>query len=168
MFLVRVVNTWGIILILSNYLNKFGLWYQIKYVCKNFASSCFERFFKAVNSKEQKLIAKRRGGYMMDNLELIGIDYLWRVVLYSPDEVSEKAILLLKDIYTNLGPRLQSNQVEIHEDFLQDCMDRLKASFDTISVLEKVRANLVEYSLGPFLTLFNLVSECVNLKKKRF
>lgn len=104
----------------------------------------------------------------MDNLELIGIDYLWRVVLYSPDEVSEKAILLLKDIYTNLGPRLQSNQVEIHEDFLQDCMDRLKASFDTISVLEKVRANLVEYSLGPFLTLFHLVSECVNLKKKRF
>ena len=41
--------------------------------------SCFERFFKAVNSKESKLIAKRRGGYMMDDLELIGLDYLWRV-----------------------------------------------------------------------------------------
>lgn len=73
--------------------------------------SCFERFFKAVNSKEGKLIAKRRGGYMMDDLELIGLEYLWRVVLYSPDDVAEKAILLLKDIYTNLGPRLQSNQV---------------------------------------------------------
>ena len=48
---------------------------------------------------------------MMDDLELIGLEYLWRVVLYSPDEVAEKAILLLKDIYTNLGPRLQSNQV---------------------------------------------------------
>ena len=64
-----------------------------------------------MNSKEGKLIAKRRGGYMMDDLELIGLEYLWRVVLYSPDEVAEKAILLLKDIYTNLGPRLQSNQV---------------------------------------------------------
>ncbi len=28
-------------------------------------------------------------------------------------------------------------QVEIHEDFLQYCMDRLKASYDTISILEK-------------------------------
>ena len=76
-----------------------------------FFFSCFERFFKAVNSKEGKLLAKRRGGYMMDDLELIGLEYLWRVVLYSPEEVAEKAILLLKDIYTNLGPKLQSNQV---------------------------------------------------------
>ncbi len=73
----------------------------------------------------------------MDDLELIGLDYMWRVVLFSPEEVAEKAIYLLKDIYTNLGPRLQSNQVDIHMDFLQYCKDRLKASFDTISVLEK-------------------------------
>ncbi|CAH1782281.1 unnamed protein product [Owenia fusiformis] len=99
--------------------------------------NCFERFFKTVNSKEGNITAKRRGGYMMDNVELIGLEYLWRVVLYSPDEVAEKAIYLLKDIYTNLGPRLQSNQVEIHEDFLQDCVDRLKASYDTITILEK-------------------------------
>ena len=59
--------------------------------------------------------------------------------MFSPEEVAEKAITLLKDIYTNLGPHLQSNQVEIHEDFLQYCTDRLKASFDTISVLEKDR-----------------------------
>lgn len=54
----------------------------------------------------------------MDDLELIGLEYLWRVVLYSPDEVAEKAILLLKDIYTNLGPRLQSNQVFEARDLL--------------------------------------------------
>lgn len=39
---------------------------------------CFERFFKAVNCREGKLVAKRRV-YMMDDLELIGLDYLWRV-----------------------------------------------------------------------------------------
>ncbi|XP_067668544.1 ubiquitin carboxyl-terminal hydrolase 9X-like [Haliotis asinina] len=99
--------------------------------------NCFERFFKQVNLKENKLIAKRRGGHMMDDLELIGLDYMWRVVLWSPDEVAEKAIALLKDIFTNLGPRLQQNQIEIHEDFIQSCVDRLKASFDTVSVLEK-------------------------------
>lgn len=41
---------------------------------------CFERFFKAVNCREGKLVAKRRA-YMMDDLELIGLDYLWRVKL---------------------------------------------------------------------------------------
>ena len=39
---------------------------------------CFERFFKEVNCREGKLVAKRRA-YMMDDLELIGLDYLWRV-----------------------------------------------------------------------------------------
>ena len=42
------------------------------------AMKCFERFFKAVNCREGKLVAKRRA-YMMDDLELIGLDYLWRV-----------------------------------------------------------------------------------------
>jgi len=33
---------------------------------------CFDRFFKAVNCKENKLIAKRRA-YLMDDMELIGM-----------------------------------------------------------------------------------------------
>lgn len=48
---------------------------------------CFERFFKAVNCREGKLVAKRRA-YMMDDLELIGLDYLWRVS--SLKEASER------------------------------------------------------------------------------
>ncbi|XP_062941292.1 probable ubiquitin carboxyl-terminal hydrolase FAF-X isoform X3 [Cynocephalus volans] len=96
---------------------------------------CFERFFKAVNCREGKLIAKRRA-YMMDDLELIGLDYLWRVVIQSDDDIASRAIDLLKEIYTNLGPRLQVNQVVIHEDFIQSCFDRLKASYDTLCVLD--------------------------------
>ncbi|KAL4220567.1 putative ubiquitin carboxyl-terminal hydrolase FAF-X [Mactra antiquata] len=99
--------------------------------------NCFERFFKHVNMKENKLIQKRRGGYMMEDLELVGYDYLWRVVMLAPEDVAEKAIVLLKDTFTNLGPRLQQNQIEIHEDFIQTTMDRLKALFDTISILEE-------------------------------
>ncbi|KAH9509417.1 putative ubiquitin carboxyl-terminal hydrolase FAF-X [Bulinus truncatus] len=97
--------------------------------------NCFERFFKQVNLKENKLIAKRRGGYLMDDIELIGLDYLWKVVLWSPDDVAEKAVALLKDIFTNLGPRLQQKQVAIHEDLITSCVDRLKAAYDTVSVL---------------------------------
>ncbi|XP_067231011.1 ubiquitin carboxyl-terminal hydrolase 9X-like isoform X4 [Chanodichthys erythropterus] len=96
---------------------------------------CFERFFKAVNCREGKLVAKRRA-YMMDDLELIGLDYLWRVVIQGSDDIATRAIDLLKEIYTNLGPKLQANQVEIHEDFIQSCFDRLKASYDTLCVLD--------------------------------
>ncbi|KAM9486435.1 ubiquitin carboxyl-terminal hydrolase 9X isoform 5-T5 [Clarias gariepinus] len=96
---------------------------------------CFERFFKAVNCREGKLVAKRRV-YMMDDLELIGLEYLWRVVIQGSDDIANRAIDLLKEIYTNLGPKLQANQVEIHEDFIQSCFDRLKASYDTLCVLD--------------------------------
>ncbi|XP_045395018.1 probable ubiquitin carboxyl-terminal hydrolase FAF-X isoform X1 [Lemur catta] len=96
---------------------------------------CFERFFKAVNCREGKLIAKRRA-YMMDDLELIGLDYLWRVVIQSNDDIASTAIDLLKEIYTNLGPRLKVSQMIIHEDFIQSCFDRLKASYDTLCVLD--------------------------------
>ena len=97
---------------------------------------CFDRFFKAVNCKENKLIAKRRA-YLMDDLELIGIDYIWRLILNSSEDIANKAIELLKETFTNLGPRLQTSQVEIHEDFISSCFDRLRASFDTISLLEQ-------------------------------
>ncbi|CAL1289008.1 unnamed protein product [Larinioides sclopetarius] len=97
---------------------------------------CFDRFFKAVNSKEGKLIAKRRA-FLMNDLELLGLDYLWRVVLCGNEDVANRAIELLKETYTNLGPRLQTSQMEIHEDFVQSCMDRLRAAFDTITVLER-------------------------------
>lgn len=96
---------------------------------------CFERFFKAVNCREGKLVAKRRA-YMMEDLELIGLDYLWRVVMQGSDDIASRAIDLLKEIYTNLGPKLQVNQVEIHEDFIQSCFERLKASYDTLCVLD--------------------------------
>ena len=53
----------------------------------------------------------KRRAYLMDDLELIGQDYLWRVVLCAPDDIAHKAIELLKETYTNLGPRLQASQV---------------------------------------------------------
>ncbi|XP_075236606.1 ubiquitin carboxyl-terminal hydrolase-like faf isoform X2 [Lycorma delicatula] len=95
---------------------------------------CFERFFKAVNSKEGKLKPKRRT-FLMDDVDLIGIDYIWRVVTNSGDEIASRAIELLKEVNTNLGPRLQASCVEFHENYISECLDRLRAHYDTISVL---------------------------------
>ena len=60
---------------------------------------CFERFFKLQRRK---------------------------VVLCSSDAVSCNAIDLFKDTFTNLGPRLLSQQVEIHEVFIGSCRDYIK------------------------------------------
>ncbi|XP_076659536.1 ubiquitin carboxyl-terminal hydrolase-like faf [Halictus rubicundus] len=98
---------------------------------------CYERFFKAVNSKEGKLKLKRRT-FFMDDVDLIGTDYLWRVVTNSPEEIANRAIELLKEVNTNLGPRLHSSILAFHVTYIGECMDRLKAHYDTVSVLSKV------------------------------
>ena len=51
----------------------------------------------------------------MDDLELIGLEYIWRLVLCSSEEIANRAIDLLRDTFTNLGPRLQANQVRSQE-----------------------------------------------------
>lgn len=56
-------------------------WTVIIYFLFLFLFSCYERFFKHVNLKENKLVVKRRGGHMMNDLELIGLEYLWRVCI---------------------------------------------------------------------------------------
>ncbi|XP_039296311.1 LOW QUALITY PROTEIN: probable ubiquitin carboxyl-terminal hydrolase FAF-X [Nilaparvata lugens] len=97
---------------------------------------CFERFFKAVNLKEGKLKMKKRT-ILMDHVDLIGTEYIWRVVTNSSDEIASRAIELLKEVSTNLGPRLQSSCVEFHENYISECLDRLRAHYDTITVLKQ-------------------------------
>ncbi|XP_050309267.1 probable ubiquitin carboxyl-terminal hydrolase FAF-X isoform X2 [Anthonomus grandis grandis] len=97
---------------------------------------CFERFFKAVNIKENKLKLKRRS-ILTEDPALIGIDYLWKVVTLCPDDIAARAIELLREVSTNLGPKLQQNQVEFHEQYIAECYDRLRAHYDTVTILQK-------------------------------
>ncbi|XP_067634379.1 probable ubiquitin carboxyl-terminal hydrolase FAF isoform X3 [Eurosta solidaginis] len=97
---------------------------------------CFERFFKAVNSKEDKLKAIHRG-YILDNEDLIGKDYLWRVITTGGEEIANKAIDLLKEVSTALGPRLQENICDFHEMFIAECCERLRTHYSNIMILGK-------------------------------
>ncbi|XP_041564939.1 probable ubiquitin carboxyl-terminal hydrolase FAF isoform X2 [Drosophila elegans] len=99
---------------------------------------CFERFFKAVNSKEDKLKAIHRG-YILDNEDLIGKDYLWRVITTGGEEIASKAIDLLKEVSTALGPRLQENIAEFHEMFIGECCSRLRTHYGNIVILGKTQ-----------------------------
>ncbi len=85
--------------------------------------------------KEGKLTAKRRS-CMMEDTELIGLEYLWKVIAKGSDEVAKKAIELMKETFTNLGPKLQAQQTIIHEDFNGHCLNILKSAHDTLSVMK--------------------------------
>lgn len=69
-------------------------------------------------------------------LELIGTEYIWRVILSGSEDMANRAIIFLRSIFTALGPKLMPNQADVHEDFMSSCMDRLRASYDTMKVLE--------------------------------
>ncbi|XP_078379070.1 ubiquitin carboxyl-terminal hydrolase 9X-like isoform X2 [Oculina patagonica] len=93
---------------------------------------CFERFFRGVNIKEGKLVAKRRA-YLMEDLDLLGVDYLWQVVLQGSDDIASRAIELLKETFTSLGPKLRASQVDIHDKFILNCTNQIRQSADLFS-----------------------------------
>jgi len=82
-------------------------------VCWSPLGRCFERFFRNVNTKEDSRLLERKRGLVMNDLNLVGMDYLWTVILLSTDTVSSKAIAIMKELHANLGPNLQSQQVTI-------------------------------------------------------
>ncbi|KAL4715241.1 hypothetical protein ACJJTC_007823 [Scirpophaga incertulas] len=82
---------------------------------------CFERFFKTVNSKEGKLTLKRRS-YLLNDADLIGLDYLWRVITECDDEISVRGIELLREVCTGVGPQFAA--AAHHETFLTQCCAR--------------------------------------------
>lgn len=63
-----------------------------------------------VNINERRLVAWRRG-FVTEKVDLVGLEYLWKAVLVAPDNIVYKPIELLRDVYTNLSPKLQQDQV---------------------------------------------------------
>ncbi|CAG7834571.1 unnamed protein product [Allacma fusca] len=126
---------------------------------------CFERFFKSVNVNNKKLFVKR-DEVLMDDLDLIGTDYIWRVILSGSEDMAHRAIGFLRQIFTALGPNLLPNQTDVHEDFLSSCMDRLRTSYDTILVLEKDKDSTnrvrqeVTRACRVLRVLWEYISEC--------
>lgn len=63
--------------------------------------------------------------------------YSSQVVTNTPEEIANRAIELLKEVNTNLAPRLQSSVLLFHENYIAECMERLKAHYDTVTILNK-------------------------------
>uniref|UniRef100_A0A8D8QPH5 ubiquitinyl hydrolase 1 n=1 Tax=Cacopsylla melanoneura TaxID=428564 RepID=A0A8D8QPH5_9HEMI len=99
---------------------------------------CFEKFFKSVNIVEGKLLHKvKKRSLLLNNADLTGSEYLWRVITNAGEDIAFRAIELLKEVSTHLGPQLQSSLTQYHKTFIGECLDRLRAHYDTIGVLTK-------------------------------
>lgn len=59
------------------------------------------------------------------------------MVTLCSDDIAVRAIDLMREVSTNLGPRLLQSQLEFHENYITECYDRLRAHYDTLTVLQK-------------------------------
>lgn len=97
---------------------------------------CFENFFKTVNCKLNHLTANPRTGTLqIDSSNLLGDDYLWKIILSANDEVAFLAIEFMKNLYSSPSPQLFFTIGELHSDFTQQCSERLKSCYDTLQCL---------------------------------
>ncbi|KAF2881719.1 hypothetical protein ILUMI_24454 [Ignelater luminosus] len=124
---------------------------------------CFERFFKAVNTKEGKLKPKRRS-LITEDPDLIGLDYLWKVVTLCSDDIASRAIELLREVSTNLGPRLLATQLEFHETYITECYERLRTHYDLATMYQNQKLKTEkdkEFELNQHQN--NITSEAVKM-----
>ncbi|XP_064393950.1 probable ubiquitin carboxyl-terminal hydrolase FAF-X [Halichondria panicea] len=125
---------------------------------------CFDRFFRMVNINERRLVAWRRG-FVTENVDLVGLEYLWKSVLVSPEAIVHKPIELLKDVYTNLSTKLQSNQV--HLEFIKVCMMRLQRIYEGLQQYQpgEIEQEPQEVQQG-YNTEVNKLVRCLALLKE--
>ncbi|UJR08730.1 hypothetical protein I4U23_012987 [Adineta vaga] len=105
--------------------------------------TCFDRFFKSVNAQCNKFHKKRRTVRLISDEDLIGIEYLWELILNGSDEVAARGIQLIKEVYTNISPQLKIEIKRIHQKFIEECFTRLKNVYEQIkskSTPEKINA----------------------------
>ena len=114
---------------------------------------------------EYNLIEVLKFSVMLRNKWQINVICLLQVVTNSGDEIANRAIELLKEVNTNLGPRLQSSILEFHESYISECLDRLRAHYDTVTVLSHDEGGIKEDGglIGSPATINKLTGEAVKM-----
>lgn len=92
----------------------------------------------------------------------MGIEYLWKLITDGVDEVAERAIQLMREIYTNISPQLKPEIKRIHQTFLEDTFRRLKQAFDSAKAKssQSNRSNRINSLLRLLVMLKEYLSDC--------
>ena len=81
---------------------------------------------------------------MINDQNLIGIDYLWKLILNGSNEIADRGTQLIKEIYTNISSQLKHDTKRIHQTFINECFKRLRTVYDNI----KLNNNQISSELG--------------------
>ena len=95
--------------------------------------SCFKAYFECINMSTEKLQSRRNlnSNVIVDNLDLVGLDYLWRVITdCGTEEIADEAIeYFLNMSYNFVSPRLKKDAAKLHKKFINNCYTRLEQIF---------------------------------------
>lgn len=93
---------------------------------------CFLKLFLWVNQTEDKLQRNRNDDVTVtQDLDLLGLPYLWQIALCSPVElIIDQSINLLRDIHTSLSDNLLEDVSVIRQRFISECMVYLTKALD--------------------------------------
>lgn len=83
---------------------------------------CFRLYFVRVNEFDQRIQCRFNTdieSFQVDKLDLIGLNYLWDIILYVEDEqLAELATKFLLDIsFEKVSPKLKREIVQLHQRF---------------------------------------------------
>ncbi|EDO44319.1 predicted protein, partial [Nematostella vectensis] len=113
---------------------------------------CFRAFFESVNHNEHKH-KKTANTYTVEKMDLIGLDYLWRIALEVPsEEIAAPAVKLLIQLsYTWLSPKLKKDPVTIHKKFIMECYKRLEVLMSVLcaSPMSQVASSVTTTATAP-------------------
>lgn len=107
-------------------------------MCIYLGMRCFDKFFKYVNYQEEKLSMQHRGSYLTHSLDLVGIDYLWQLIMLADESIASQGIELLKEIFTSVHSEHNQGDDSPHFQLILSCMNQLQAGF---KALQKTAGN---------------------------
>ena len=97
----------------------------------------------------------------MNDEDLIGIEYLWKLIVNSSDEVADRGIQLIREIYTNISPQLKTDVKRIHESFLTECFERLRPIYDSLTMMNTNddSPSVYQYKLNALIRILIVLRE---------
>ena len=75
---------------------------------------------------------RRRGWYQTNSLELVGLDYLWKLIMVADESIAQQGIELLKEIFTNFHTDHGQADASPHLQLILSCMTQLQEGFDKL------------------------------------
>merc|ERR1711862_126435 len=127
--------------------------------------SFFQRLFVVMNTKKEKLLSSITLYFQVKDLDLFGIDNIWKIILCTENEsVSESAVKFLIQLYDKLSITLRSKQSEIYEKLIKKIMKEL---YNASSLQLSAGLNQAKFRIERCLNLLQKFVEHFDSKEKK-